>query len=148
MLGSLTRLAEKGLRFPFTAELNSAIDFVMEHLGTLNAFVHAADTGSFVAAGRNTGLSASTVGKAITRLEKRLGVRLFHRNTRNMVLTEEGRVFLERCRRIFGEIEAAEMEMTPQRRPGASEGLRQGPRQPLSSFPAVKCGSLSFAHDP
>ncbi|MQB35015.1 LysR substrate-binding domain-containing protein [Rhizobium rhizogenes] len=84
----------------------------MEHLGTLNAFVHAADTGSFVAAGRNTGLSASAVGKAITRLEKRLGVRLFHRNTRNMVLTEEGRVFLERCRRIFGEIEAAEMEMT------------------------------------
>jgi DNA-binding transcriptional LysR family regulator len=85
---------------------------VMEHLGTLNAFVHAADTGSFVAAGRNTGLSASAVGKAITRLETRLGVRLFHRNTRNMVLTEEGRVFLERCRRIFGEIEAAEMEMT------------------------------------
>jgi len=84
----------------------------MEHLGTLNAFVHAADTGSFVAAGRNTGLSASAVGKAIMRLEKRLGVRLFHRNTRNMVLTEEGRVFLERCRRIFGEIEAAEMEMT------------------------------------
>lgn len=84
----------------------------MEHLGTLNAFVHAADTGSFVAAGRNIGLSASAVGKAITRLEARLGVRLFHRNTRNMVLTEEGRVFLERCRRIFGEIEAAEMEMT------------------------------------
>jgi DNA-binding transcriptional LysR family regulator len=84
----------------------------MEHLGTLNAFVHAADTGSFVAAGRNTGLSASAVGKAITRLEKHLGVRLFHRNTRNMVLTEEGRVFLERCRRIFGEIEAAEIEMT------------------------------------
>jgi DNA-binding transcriptional LysR family regulator len=84
----------------------------MEHLGTLNAFVHAADTGSFVAAGRNTGLSASAVGKAITRLEKRLGVRLFHRNTRSMVLTEEGRIFLDRCRRIFGEIEAAEMEMT------------------------------------
>lgn len=84
----------------------------MEHLGTLSAFIHAAETGSFVAAGRTSGLSASAVGKAVTRLEKRLGVRLFHRNTRSMVLTEEGRVFLDRCRRIFDEIEAAEMEMT------------------------------------
>lgn len=84
----------------------------MEHLGTLSAFVHAAETGSFVAAGRAAGLSASAIGKAISRLEARLGVRLFHRNTRSMVLTEEGRVFLDRCRRIFEEIEAAEMEMT------------------------------------
>lgn len=112
VLARPTAYAEKGLGFPFTTEFSSAIGHRMEHFGTLNAFVHAADTGSFVAASRITGLSASAVGKAITRLEKRLGVRLFHRNTRNMVLTEEGRVFLERCRRIFGEIEAAEMEMT------------------------------------
>jgi len=84
----------------------------MENLGTLSAFVQAAETGSFVAAGRAAGLSASAIGKAISRLETRLGVRLFHRNTRSMVLTEEGRVFLDRCRRIFEEIEAAEMEMT------------------------------------
>lgn len=50
-----------GIRFPSTAELRYR--FGMEHLGTFNAFVHAADTGSFVAAGRNTGLSASAVGK-------------------------------------------------------------------------------------
>lgn len=84
----------------------------MEHLGTLVAFVHAAETRSFVAAGRKTGLSASAVGKAITRLETRLGVRLFHRSTRSMGLTEEGRMFLIRCRRILDEIEAAELEMT------------------------------------
>jgi DNA-binding transcriptional LysR family regulator len=84
----------------------------MEHLGTLSAFVQAAETGSFVAAGRNAGVSASAIGKAIARLEGRLGVRLFHRNTRSMVLTEEGRIFLDRCRRIFEEVEAAEMEMT------------------------------------
>ncbi|WP_307877649.1 MULTISPECIES: LysR family transcriptional regulator [unclassified Rhizobium] len=83
----------------------------MEHLGTLNAFVHAADTGSFVAAGRNRGFPHRPSVRR-TRLEKRPGVRLFHRNTRNVVLTEEGRVLLERCRRIFGEIEAAEMEMS------------------------------------
>lgn len=84
----------------------------MDHLGTLAAFVQAAETGSFVAAGEKVGLTASAVGKGIARLEQRLGVCLFHRNTRNMTLTEEGRLFLDRCRRIFEEIEAAEMELT------------------------------------
>lgn len=84
----------------------------MDHLGTLNAFVQAAETGSFVAAGRKVGLTASVVGKGVVRLEQRLGVRLFHRDTRNMTLTVEGRLFLDRCRRIFEEIEAAETELT------------------------------------
>jgi DNA-binding transcriptional LysR family regulator len=84
----------------------------MDHLGTLSAFVQAAETGSFVAAGRKIGLTASAVGKGVARLEQRLGVRLFHRDTRNMTLTEEGRLFLDRCRRIFEEVEAAEMELT------------------------------------
>jgi DNA-binding transcriptional LysR family regulator len=84
----------------------------MDHLGTLNAFVQAAETGSFIAAGRKIGLTGSAVGKGVARLEQRLGVRLFHRDTRNMTLTEEGRLFLDRCRRIFEEVEAAEMELT------------------------------------
>lgn len=84
----------------------------MDHLGTLSAFVQAAETGSFVAAGRKAGLTASAVGKGVARLEQRLGVSLFHRDTRNMTLTAEGQLFLERCRRIFEEIEAAEIELT------------------------------------
>jgi DNA-binding transcriptional LysR family regulator len=84
----------------------------MDHLGTLSAFVQAAETGSFAAAGRKIGLTASAVGKGVARLEQRLGVRLFHRDTRNMTLTEEGRLLLDRCRRIFEEVDAAEMELT------------------------------------
>lgn len=83
----------------------------MDQLAALSAFVQSAETGSFVAAGRQLGLSASAVGKAVARLEQRLDVRLFHRNTRNMTLTEEGRIFLDRCRRIFEEVEAAEAEL-------------------------------------
>jgi len=83
----------------------------MDQLAALSAFVQSAETGSFVAAGRQLGLSASAVGKAVARLEQRLDVRLFHRNTRNMTLTEEGQLFLERCRRIFEEVEAAEAEL-------------------------------------
>lgn len=83
----------------------------MDKLTAFDAFVQSAETGSFVAAGRKLGLSASAVGKAVARLEHRLDVRLFHRNTRNMTLTEEGQLFLERCRRIFEEVEAAEAEL-------------------------------------
>jgi len=83
----------------------------MDKLTAFDAFVQSAETGSFVAAGRKLGLSASAVGKAVARLEHRLNTPLFHRNTRNIALTEEGRRFLERCRRIFDEVEAAEAEL-------------------------------------
>lgn len=84
----------------------------MDNLGSLNAFVQAAETRSFTTAGKQLGLSSSAIGKAVARLEERLGVRLFHRSTRTVTLTPEGALFLERCRRIFCEIEAAELELS------------------------------------
>lgn len=84
---------------------------IMDSLSALSAFVQAAEFGSFTAAGRKLGVSPSAVGKAITRLEDKLGVRLFHRSTRAITLTPEGSCFLERSRRIFCEIEAAEQEL-------------------------------------
>ena len=84
----------------------------MDRLGSLNAFVQAAETRSFTAAGRQLGVSSSAIGKSIARLEERLGVRLFHRSTRSITLTPEGLLFLDRCQRIFGEIEAAELELS------------------------------------
>ncbi|MEQ4616499.1 MAG: LysR family transcriptional regulator [Corticimicrobacter sp.] len=83
----------------------------MENLGALNVFVRAGEARSFTAAGRQLGISASAVSKAIVRLEERLGVRLFHRSTRTISLTPEGTLFLERCRRILCEVESAEAEL-------------------------------------
>jgi DNA-binding transcriptional LysR family regulator len=83
----------------------------MDNLGALNVFVRAAETRSFTDAGRQLGVSSSAVGKAIARLEERLGVRLFHRSTRSITLTQEGSLFLESCRRIFSEIDMAEREL-------------------------------------
>jgi DNA-binding transcriptional LysR family regulator len=82
----------------------------MDSLGALNAFVRAAEARSFTDAGRQLSLSSSAIGKAVARLEDRLGVRLFHRSTRSVSLTPEGTVFLETCRRIFAEIENVELE--------------------------------------
>ncbi|WP_225772983.1 LysR family transcriptional regulator [Inquilinus sp. Marseille-Q2685] len=91
-----------------------------DSLGALDAFVRAADARSFTAAGRQLGVSSSAVGKAVARLEERLGVRLLHRSTRSVTLTPEGALFLERCRRIFSEIESAETELAQTR--GAPRG--------------------------
>ncbi|WP_414148507.1 LysR family transcriptional regulator [Erwinia sp. BNK-24-b] len=81
-------------------------------LGGMAVFVQAARAQSFAEAGRNLGLSASAVSKSISRLEERTGVRLFQRSTRSIHLTSEGEMFFERCRRIFGEIQAAEDELS------------------------------------
>ncbi|MGF6384388.1 DNA-binding transcriptional LysR family regulator [Paraburkholderia atlantica] len=84
----------------------------MDSFGGISLFVQVADTRSFTETGRQLGLSSSAVGKSIARMEERLGVRLFHRSTRSITLTAEGALFLERCRRILGEIEAAEAELS------------------------------------
>jgi DNA-binding transcriptional LysR family regulator len=84
----------------------------MDKLNGLEVFVQTAETQSFAAAGRVLGISASAVSKSISRLEERVSVRLFQRSTRSVRLTSEGQVFLERCRRIMGEVEAAENELS------------------------------------
>lgn len=84
----------------------------MDKLSGLEVFVQTATTESFVGAGRVLGLSPSAVSKSISRLEDRVGVRLFQRSTRSVRLTSEGQVFLERCRRIMGEIDVAERELS------------------------------------
>lgn len=84
----------------------------MESLNGFVVFVQVAETGSFVAAGRQLGISASAVGKSIARLEDKLGVRVFHRSTRSITLTAEGHLLLERSRRILAEIDAAQQELT------------------------------------
>ena len=83
----------------------------MDNFGALGIFIQAAELRSFARTGQQFGISSSAVGKAIARLEDRLGVRLFHRSTRSITLTPEGAMFLERCRRIACEIEAAELEL-------------------------------------
>lgn len=84
----------------------------MDQLNGLSVFSRAAETLSFVEAGRQLGLSASAVGKAVARLEQRLGVRLLQRSTRHISLTSEGALFYERCRRILDEVQDAELEIT------------------------------------
>src|SRR4051812_46078054 len=67
----------------------------MAHLQHLVSFVQTAERGSFSAAARVMGLSPAGVSKNVARLESDLGVRLFHRSTRRLALTESGERFLQ-----------------------------------------------------
>ncbi len=66
----------------------------MTQLQHLACFVNTAEHGSFSAAARVLGLTPAGVSKNVARLEADLGVRLFHRSTRRLALTEGGERFL------------------------------------------------------
>ena len=70
----------------------------MADLSLLTSFVRAAEHGSFSAAARSLGLTAAAVSKNVARLESLVGVRLFHRSTRRLALTERGERFLAQVR--------------------------------------------------
>ncbi len=80
----------------------------MATLENITVFVRSVEFGSFSSAGRATGLSAAVVSHRIKMLEQHLGCRLFHRTTRKMQLTEQGRIFYERCLEIREAVERAE----------------------------------------
>jgi DNA-binding transcriptional LysR family regulator len=68
----------------------------LDNAAGLSAFIDAVETGSFSAAARRAGTTPSSVSKSIGRLERRLGVRLFVRSTRNLAPTAEGAAYFER----------------------------------------------------
>ena len=80
----------------------------LNNLNDMTAFVASVKSGSFTAAAKQLGLTRSTIGKRIARLEARLNVRLLQRNTRNLAPTDEGRLFYERCTAVLEELENAE----------------------------------------
>jgi DNA-binding transcriptional LysR family regulator len=79
----------------------------METLSSIESFVRSAEAGSFSQAARNLGLTPAAVSKNVAKLEARLGIRLFQRSTRSLVLTEAGDLFLAQVSAGLGSIQAA-----------------------------------------
>ena len=84
----------------------------MDRLQTLEMFVAVADRGGFAAAAKAQNMSPPTVTRAISALEGRLGVSLFHRSTRAVALTDDGASFLPRARQILADIQDAERRVS------------------------------------
>ncbi len=94
---------------------------MIDHASEMAAFVRVVDSKGFSAAAPGLGLTPSAVSKLVTRLETRLGVRLLQRTTRALSLTEEGEAFYATARRIVGEIETLENQISGQS--GTPHGL-------------------------
>jgi DNA-binding transcriptional LysR family regulator len=80
----------------------------LDRLTSMEVFAKVASSGSFSAAGRAVGMSQSMVTKHIAALEARLGIKLFHRSTRRLSITEAGRDYLEASMRVLTEFDAAD----------------------------------------
>src|SRR5438132_4382768 len=80
----------------------------MDRIDAMQAFVAVADLQGFAPAARKLGLLPSGVTRLIAALEDRLGARLLQRTTRSVALTDAGARYLERARRILGDVAEAE----------------------------------------
>lgn len=88
-------------------------------LNGVDVFVAAVETGSFAAAAERLHVTRSAVAKTIARLEQRLAVRLLHRTTRSLTLTEDGQGYYEHCLRALEALRAGEATLDSGRREAA-----------------------------
>lgn len=96
----------------------------MDRIDSLRAFLRVAATGSFSHAADQLGLPRPSVSLAIQQLEAKLGVRVFHRTTRKVTLTQDGQALLERATALVGDMEDLEACFQPQIDGGAVGRLR------------------------
>ncbi|QQX89210.1 LysR family transcriptional regulator (plasmid) [Cupriavidus necator] len=83
----------------------------MELLNDMALFVEVVKARSFRRAAEAIGVPNSTLSRRISSLEKAIGLRLLHRTTRKIELTEAGQVYFERCKRIVDEARLAHEQL-------------------------------------
>lgn len=83
----------------------------MAHTEGITEFLSVVEQGGFTAAADVLGVSKSHVSRQVTRLEAHFGTRLLARTTRQVALTDIGRVYYERCRAAMDDLDGAEAEL-------------------------------------
>jgi DNA-binding transcriptional LysR family regulator len=83
---------------------------VMDKFQAMQRFIRVAQTGSFTRAADDLNLPKSSISSAVQLLERDLGTRLFHRSTRQVTLTEDGEIYLEKCSKILSDLDALESQ--------------------------------------
>jgi DNA-binding transcriptional LysR family regulator len=87
----------------------------MDKFKAINTFVRIVEAGSLTGAAARLDISLTAVVRSLAGLEQELGVRLLNRTTRRLALTDEGREYFERCRRLLSELDEAESALTDRR---------------------------------
>lgn len=117
----------------------------MTNLTQIQTFIEVAQTGSFAQAGRRLGVPRSTVSARVRALEERLNVRLLHRTTRQVTLTDEGRLYKERCEDTLDRLMAAEDELSRTDRLSGSIRMTV-PIDMSKSYLATSLGAFTRRH--
>lgn len=84
----------------------------MDKVNAIQVFIRVVETSSFSRAAAELGITQPTATKAVAATENRLGVRLLHRSTRGVTLTEVGNLYYEKCKAIERAIDEAENQAT------------------------------------
>jgi LysR family transcriptional regulator for bpeEF and oprC len=87
----------------------------MDRLAAMQAFARVVELGNFARAASDLGLSRARVSEAVQALEASLGTQLLHRTTRRVSLSDDGRDYYERLRRILADLAEAESEIVRSR---------------------------------
>jgi DNA-binding transcriptional LysR family regulator len=113
----------------------------MDKFKQIEALVNAIEKGSFARAALEQHITPAMLGRRVDALEKRLGVKLMHRSTRHLTLTEEGSVYLDHCRKLLAELDETEKVLSQGRNqvtghlivsaPAAFGRLHVAPHAPL-----------------
>lgn len=101
----------------------------MDKIKQIEAFVNAAEKGSLAKAALGQGVTPVMLGRRIDALERRLGIKLMHRTTRHLTLTERGTVFFDQCKKILDNLDQAEKMI--------GEGLNKATGHLIVSAPAA-----------
>lgn len=119
----------------------------MDKLQAMNTFVSVVEAGSFVGAMETAGLSKPAVSRQVAELEQHLGVRLLHRTTRRLSLTDEGRIYYLRCKEVLAAVQEAEDETSS--RAGQAHGrLRVGAPHDFGVLHLAPLWASFMAHNP
>lgn len=86
----------------------------MNRFEEIRAFVAVAGTGSLVGASHEMKVTPSMIGRRVTNLERRLEAKLLHRSTRQMTLTEQGKLYFDHCRQLLSDLEEFEAAAFPE----------------------------------
>jgi len=84
----------------------------MENLNRMMIFYHVVDLGSFTEAAKVLKMAKSAVSRHVTLLEKQVGARLLNRTTRQLNLTEVGRIYFQSCKKIVEETQYMQNEIS------------------------------------
>lgn len=84
---------------------------MVNHLNDMALFVEVVKAKGFRNAADTIGIPNSTLSRRISELEKSIGLRLLHRTTRKIELTEAGKIYYERCKRIVSEAKLAHEQL-------------------------------------